>query len=391
MYGVFLIWNVIAAAVWSPESPQSAEAPPTMAPMPSTALPTPTTVAPILNITAPNKTTGAPLSKKKVIGAPKLPAAPPARPVQSTLSCPAPRRATKAGETVYITLDDGPSMRSRKFLLQALAQIQERITFYESSYNICPQVGGLTLDCDDSAKTATIEAWAWTIKGGHMLAAHSDSHMYDPSTGFCDYGKMSTRNNVPPQYAACGTSPVSDIVRGALRFQETMALADDALWETTEERAAFDKQLHNMWTYARLPCSNVWRMNGGYKADSGWGHETPAAEKATRIGVADALFAGTNTCKPEALQGQPWVTTGWDVEWSWKELKDPQAEKCRMVQVIENEFSRKGRDPQRTSTVVVLGHDYHYDTLEKATMMRDLIVELKLRGYAMDTIDNLKL
>ncbi|OQR85703.1 hypothetical protein ACHHYP_11521 [Achlya hypogyna] len=203
--------------------------------------------------------------------------------------------------------------------------------------------------------------------------------MYDPASGLCDYDKMSTCNNVPQQYAACGTSPVGDMVRGALLFQDTYHDARGRRTEKADERAAFEKQRHNMWTFARLSSSNVWRMPGGYGADFDRG-AAPAAEKAMRIGIADALLAGTNTCKPDALQGQP-----------WKELKDPQAEKCRMVQVIENEFSRKGRYPQRTSTVVVLGHDYHYDTLEKAIMMRDLIVELKLRGYAMDTIDNFKL
>ncbi|OQS00562.1 hypothetical protein ACHHYP_03417 [Achlya hypogyna] len=388
MLGVFLIWNVVAAVVWSPGSTQSAAAPRAVAPMLPLAPPTHTMAAPVPNITAPNNSM--PLAKKLVIDTPKLPAAPLVRPVPTTLSCPAPRRATQPKDTVYITLDDGPSIDSRENILQALALIPERVTFFESSYNICPQEGGLTLDCNDSAKTATIEAWSWTIKGGHMLAAHSDSHMFDPSTGLCDYGKMSACNVVPPQYTACGTSPVSDMVRGALRFQETMALADDSLWETAEERAAFEKQRRNMWMYARLPCSNVWRMAGGYNADGGWG-DTPAAETATRIGVADALFAGTNVCKPDELQGQPWVSVGWDVEWIWTELKDPQAEKCRMVQVVENEFDRGGRDVQRANAVVVLGHDYHYNTLEKATMLRDLIVELKLRGYAIDTIDNLKL
>ena len=161
-----------------------------------------------------------------------------------------------------MTLDDGPSIGSRKYLLQALSHISEKITFYESAYNICPQTSGLVLDCDDAAKLPAIELWAWTIKQGHMLAAHSDSHLYDRSTGLCDYVKMGEMTNVPPQYTSCGRDATADIVRGALRFQETMALADDALWESADEKAAYTKQVANMWTYARLPCSNVWRMAG---------------------------------------------------------------------------------------------------------------------------------
>ncbi|EQC37909.1 hypothetical protein SDRG_04927 [Saprolegnia diclina VS20] len=385
MFGLALAWHVVAVAldVYDRVGIPSPAPSPATTPVPST-IPPPTTVPPP---TTPPPTTLPP----RVPGNIKLPPYTPLSPVPTAISCPRGRQV-KAGETVYMTMDDGPSVVGRQNLLEALDQTPFKVTFFESGYNFCgPETKyELTLQCKPEAKPKITELSVWTIKKGHVLASHSDTHFYDEASTKCEYAKMAALTKIADKYASCGSDATSDFVRGALHFQE--AWANDTLWDTKEELAQYARQLSNIWSLARLPCTNVWRVPGKNYKWSLYGAES-GAEQTLRTGIADQLVGGSHlACKNETFQGKPWAVFGWDIDWRWDKdhMRDLDAEKCRIVQAVEHNFDGPNKDGARRLGVVVLAHDYHYSTKALATMFRDTIVELKLRGYNIDTMDNYK-
>ncbi|KDO26070.1 hypothetical protein SPRG_08724 [Saprolegnia parasitica CBS 223.65] len=337
--------------------------------------------------------TGAPASvlKVKTPHNIKMPPVPPATDIPTKPTCPSSRKAEK-GDTVFMTLDDGPSIKGRKNLLTALAQINQTISFFESSYNFCgPETFyEQELRCESPSPYSEVtDLFAYTIKAGHFLAAHSNTHYYNNQSALCEYANMAKFTKIDAQYESCGNTPVADMVRGALRIQT--ALNNESLWDNDKEFAMYQKAMSSIWTYARLPCTSAWRLPG-YQKTTLLGHkDAMQPEAGARNEVADAMFRGSLPCRNETFQSQPWYSIGWDVEWRWESLSDMQAAKCAMFKTIEGNFAWGGRDAQRKQEVVVLGHDYHYDTPAKAKMFRDLLVELKLHGYALDTVDHLKI
>ncbi|OQR95284.1 hypothetical protein ACHHYP_00135 [Achlya hypogyna] len=321
----------------------------------------------------------------------KMPPAPPATDIPTKPTCPSTRKV-QPGDTVFMTIDDGPSIRGRKNLLTALQQINQTISFFESSYNFC---GSETfyeqeLRCQEPSPYAEItDLFAYTIKAGHFLAAHSDTHYYDNVTELCEYAKMAQFTKIDPQYESCGNTPVADMVRGALRIQT--ALNNASLWDNDQEFSMYQQAMTSIWTYARLPCTSAWRLPGYSKTTLLGNKDALQPEAGARNDVADAMWKGNLPCRNETFQNKPWSTIGWDVEWRWESLTDMQASKCAMFKTIEGNFAWSGRDQQRKQEVIVLGHDYHYDTTAKASMYRDLLVELKLHGYALDTVNHLKI
>ncbi|OQS06397.1 Amino Acid/Auxin Permease (AAAP) Family [Thraustotheca clavata] len=391
MFGLVLVWNIIAAIVdYRHESTPATSVPePTLAEL--TAPPTTVaTIAPILTIPTNNITLNATVAK--VLGNIKLPIYTALSPVPTVKSCP-PGRQVKPGETVYMTVDDGPSEVGRQNLLEVLDQINQKVTFFESSYNLCgPETKfEQTQSCIPQAKSKVAELSVWTIKKGHMLAAHSDTHYYNADTSVCDYAKMSVSTKIDNKYASCGREAIQDMVRGALMYEEVWK--NDTYWDTKEEIEMYNRQWQNMWTFARLPCTDLWRLPHNHYKDVIYGGES-SPEKALRTGIADQMVGGGPlNCKNSTFQGRPWAVFGWDVEWQWnaKQMNNLQDEKCRIVQAIEKNFDSKNKDQGRRHGVVVLAHDFHYSSKQLAAMFRDAIVELKLRGYNINTVDNYRL
>ncbi|CAK5220308.1 unnamed protein product [Aphanomyces euteiches] len=329
---------------------------------------------------------------------PKFVAAAPLTPVPTTTTCDSTfRRAKSPNEVVYITIDDGPSASGRINLLNVLTQINNRtdkagkpvtpayVSFMESGYNFCgPETIDMTmLQCVPGAYEQARRSLVWTIKAGHTICAHSDTHFYDATSGFCNYQKMNAQTKIEAQYLNCGNTTASDFVRGALRVQT--ALDNETLWETDDDRAAWKKAISTLWTYARLPCTNEWILPG-VRTVTGLRREDQGAEGDLRMKTGDMMFAGKLPCKNDT---KPWYSIGWDAEWRLdaKTTYDNQKEKCRVVKDITNQFDRKDKWGPKPSNVVLLTHDYFFLDMAKATIFRDIIVELQLLGYTMGTID----
>ncbi|RHY83383.1 hypothetical protein DYB35_012552 [Aphanomyces astaci] len=302
------------------------------------------------------------------------------------------RKAKSAKEVVYITLDDGPSPSGRLNLLNAMDQLNNRtgteaayVSFIESGYNFCGQESNaiVNLQCNPAAYDTALQLLVWTIKAGHMIAAHSDSHFYDANARLCNYVTMSLVTKVEDKYAECGKDPWSDMVRGALRIDD--ALANEMLWETDADRAAHKRAVSTLWSYARLPCTNVWRLPG-VESETGLREEALGPERDTRLLTADKLFEGKLECKPDT---KPWFVLGWDVEWSLdaEATYDAQMEKCKVAQDIVDQFDKKWKPGPSEDHVVLLTHDYFFVDEAKASIFRDVIAELQLLGYTIGTLD----
>ncbi|RHY84772.1 hypothetical protein DYB35_014103 [Aphanomyces astaci] len=279
------------------------------------------------------------------------------------------RKAKSAKEVVCMTVDDGPSPSGRLNLLNAMDQLNNRtnmeaayVTFIESGYNFCGQETNsiFTLQCSSAAYDTALQLLVWTIKAGHMIAAHSDSHFYDANAGFYTW---------------------SDMVRGALLIDD--ALANETLWETDADRAAHKRAVSTLWSYARLPCTNAWRLPGE-SSETGLRKEDP--DRDARLLTADKLFGGKLECKPDT---KPWLSMGWDAEWRLdaKTTYDAQKEKCKVAQDIVNQFDNKGKAGPREDHVVLLTHDYFFADEAKASIFRDLVAELQMLGYTIGTLD----
>ncbi|CAK5220311.1 unnamed protein product [Aphanomyces euteiches] len=413
MFGVFLVWNLIVL-LWSRHSTDSSNNAQASDNLPTTEIPSLSSnsseeqwpSAPNVTYSTSSSTFNATTNATNATDAssnvikyyfPKFVARGAFSPVPTTATCGIPRRAKSANEIVYLTIDDGPSVSGRLNLLSVLEQINNRtdssgkrvtpayITFMESGYNFCgPQTANIiNLDCAKGAYEEALSGLVWTIKQGHVIAAHSDTHFYDPSAGFCNYLKMNAITKIEPKYAQCGKDPAADMVRGALRLDS--ALNNETYWETDAERAAWKKAISTLWLYARLPCTNTWKLPG-VDTVIGLRREDQGAEKDARMKTGDLLLGGKLPCRNET---KPWNVIGWDAEWRLdaKTTYDIQKEKCNVVKDITNQFDRKDKWGPKPNNVVLLTHDHFFADMFKATIFRDVIVELQQLGYTLGTID----
>ncbi|RHY32599.1 hypothetical protein DYB25_013905 [Aphanomyces astaci] len=395
MFGFLVVWSVAALFVFGPSShkengeqgepdglPDSERSSDSDRRWPSVPDVPVTTVAvdiPLLNDTM------APPSKVK-FSFPKFVGHPAKFPIPTAPTCGI-RKAKSAKEVVYMTVDDGPSQSGRLNLLNAMDQLNNRknkeaayVTFIESGYNFCDLDSNsiLNLKCNSTAYDTALQLVVWTIKAGHMIAAHSDSHFYDANAGICNYVTMPLVTKVEDKYAKCGNDTWSDMVRGALRIEE--ALANETLWETDADRAAHKRAVSTLWSYARLPCTNV----AGESSETGLFKEV--TDRDARLLTADKLFEGKLECKPDT---KPWLSMGWDAEWRLdaKATYDAQKEKCKVAQDIVNHFDNKGKAGPREDHVVLLTHDYFFADEAKASIFRDVVAELQMLGYTIGTLD----
>ncbi|CAK4099943.1 unnamed protein product [Aphanomyces euteiches] len=383
MFGLFLVWNLIVLFVWSRHSADSSNNVQASDNLPTTKVPSSSNSSAKQNVMYPTSSTtfNATTNATNAMGAPsnmikysfpKFVARSAVSPVPTTATCGIPRKAKSPNEIVYLTVDDGPSDVGRINLLSVLEQLNNRtdssgkrvtpayISFMESGYNFCGSGSAIVnLECTKEAYDEALSGLVWTIKQGHVIAAHSDTHFYDPSAGLCNYVKMNAITKIEPKYAQCGKDPAADMVRGALRL-------DSALNNETT-----GKPMRN------LP---------GVDIMTGLGQQELGAEKDARAKTGDLLYAGKLPCRNET---KPWNIIGWDTEWRLdaKALNDTQKEKCGVVKDITDQFDRKDKVGPKPNNVVLLTHDYFFSDMAKATIFRDVIVELQQLGYTLGTID----
>ncbi|CAK4397974.1 unnamed protein product [Aphanomyces euteiches] len=383
MFGLFLVWNLIVLFVWSRHSADSSNNVQASDNLPTTKVPSSSNSSAKQNVMYPTSSTtfNATTNATNAMGAPsnmikysfpKFVARSAVSPVPTTSTCGIPRKAKSPNEIVYLTVDDGPSDVGRINLLSVLEQLNNRtdssgkrvtpayISFMESGYNFCGSGSAIVnLECTKEAYDEALSGLVWTIKQGHVIAAHSDTHFYDPSAGLCNYVKMNAITKIEPKYAQCGKDPAADMVRGALRL-------DSALNNETT-----GKPMRN------LP---------GVDIMTGLGQQELGAEKDARAKTGDLLYAGKLPCRNET---KPWNIIGWDTEWRLdaKALNDTQKEKCGVVKDITDQFDRKDKVGPKPNNVVLLTHDYFFSDMAKATIFRDVIVELQQLGYTLGTID----
>ncbi|CAK4666529.1 hypothetical protein LEN26_016062 [Aphanomyces euteiches] len=407
MFGLFLVWNLIVLFVWSRHSTDSSNNVQASDNLPTTKVPSSSNSSAKQNVMYPTSSTtfNATTNATNAMDAPsnmikyffpKFVARSAVSPVPTTATCGIPRKAKSPNEIVYLTVDDGPSDVGRINLLSVLEQLNNRtdssgkrvtpayISFMESGYNFCGSGSAIVnLECTKEAYDEALSGLVWTIKQGHVIAAHSDTHFYDPSAGLCNYVKMNAITKIEPKYAQCGKDPAADMVRGALRLDS--ALNNETYWETDAERAAWKKAISTLWLYARLPCTNTWKLPG-VDIMTGLGQQELGAEKDARAKTGDLLYAGKLPCRNET---KPWNIIGWDTEWRLdaKALNDTQKEKCGVVKDITDQFDRKDKVGPKPNNVVLLTHDYFFSDMAKATIFRDVIVELQQLGYTLGTID----
>ncbi|KAF0727746.1 hypothetical protein Ae201684P_004863 [Aphanomyces euteiches] len=391
MFGLFLVWNLIVLFVWSRHSADSSNNVQASDNLPTTKVPSSSNSSAKQNVMYPTSSTtfNATTNATNAMGAPsnmikysfpKFVARSAVSPVPTTATCGIPRKAKSPNEIVYLTVDDGPSDVGRINLLSVLEQLNNRtdssgkrvtpayISFMESGYNFCGSGSAIVnLECTKEAYDEALSGLVWTIKQGHVIAAHSDTHFYDPSAGLCNYVKMNAITKIEPKYAQCGKDPAADMVRGALRL---------------------DSALNNETT--GKPMRNVRR---GRKPSRRCGCTLVClaptqlgAEKDARAKTGDLLYAGKLPCRNET---KPWNIIGWDTEWRLdaKALNDTQKEKCGVVKDITDQFDRKDKVGPKPNNVVLLTHDYFFSDMAKATIFRDVIVELQQLGYTLGTID----
>ncbi|RHY57371.1 hypothetical protein DYB30_005129 [Aphanomyces astaci] len=400
MFGFLVVWSVVALFVFGPtsheghgeqgrpdgppDSERSSDADQRWPSAPDVPITTVAMDIPLLNDTM------APPSKVK-FSFPKFVGQPAKFPIPTAPTCGITRKAKSAKEVVYMTVDDGPSPSGRLNLLNAMDQLNNStskeaayVTFIESGYNFCGQETDaiVNLKCNPAAYDSALQLLVWTIKAGHMIAAHSDSHFYDARAGFCNYVTMPLVTKVEDKYAKCGKDTWSDMVRGALRIDD--ALANETLWETDADRAAHKRAVSTLWSYARLPCTNVWRLPG-VTSVTGLRKEDLGPERDLRMLTAEKLFGGKLECKPDT---KPWFAIGWDAEWRLdaKATYDAQKEKCKVAQDIVNQFDNKWKAGPRGDHVVLLTHDYFFADVAKASIFRDVVAELQLLGYTIGTL-----
>ncbi|KAF0695206.1 Aste57867_13970 [Aphanomyces stellatus] len=344
--------------------------------------------------TAPTTTIGIGKLDIKLLGTlPSYPA--PTPPLATAATCTNVRKA-KQGETVFMTLDDGPSASGRFNILEAMAQLNAKstsrppayLTFFESGYNLCGNATDelVSLRCAPGSYDNATQGVVWAIKAGHTIAAHSDTHFYDQGKAGCNYLKMNPLTTIEPSLAHCGNDIASDFIRGALHLEAAIQSATKDVWTSAGDRALRDRTINTLWTNVRLPCTNAWRLPN-FTFSSGFAGDVTPAEKAARLNASDVLFGdAVVACRNATLKARTW---GWDVEWALGRGPNYNVtyEKCNTVNMISKGFDQPwNRGPNKTN-VVVLTHDFYFDSPDKAALLRDVIAELQFNGYNFSTVD----
>ncbi|RHY25964.1 hypothetical protein DYB32_007983 [Aphanomyces invadans] len=413
MFGLVALWNAMETLVLltghggdDHRHPPSREEDHVVVVAPSAM---PESTAPTLLVAIPTVApTPAPTStiKTNSIGAYKsnlpvgpMPTAPVTKPIPTSTTCNGARTA-KPGETVFITIDDGPAASGRANILMAMHQLNTArtgpppvyLTFFESGYNFCGDTTNTIskLQCTPDVFDNATARMVWTVKAGHTLGAHSDTHFYDDGASNCNYIKTNAATVIEDSMTTCGNTIASDFVRGAKHVENALQAAN--AWSTDADKELLAKAIHDIWSYVRLPCSNAWKLPGGFSFSSGFRAVDTQAERAARLGAADDMFAGTLPCRNPLYQGKPWSSFGWDAEWKLGRggSVDSSRETCNVVHTIAHAFDQKENRGLNKNAVVVLTHDYFFDTLDKALVLRDVIHELQLLGYSFSTIDKYK-
>lgn len=290
-------------------------------------------------------------------------------------------RPVEDGDAMFLTIDDGPADGARMHLLNEIGKTNEKVTFFDSSYQICNN----SPICASDSYVTNVKALGETVKRGHMLASHSDNHYYDATSGQCKYLKIKPAVRPSARVGVCGEAPVQNMVQGA--YQLESALNSNLLsWDSPAELALKQKAIDDVWTYARLPCSDIWRTRGGIVETSLPG-VSDQAEVDLRNAIADDMFSGKTTCRPSRYDGKPWENYGFNAftEWHGGTILQ-KGEKCRMIRQME-ERMRDEKNPLKKGKHVMLTHDYHFNSESKAAVFKELIEELVRKRYKIETMD----
>ncbi|MBF0125677.1 MAG: polysaccharide deacetylase family protein [Magnetococcales bacterium] len=114
----------------------------------------------------------------------------------------------------------------------------------------------------------------------------------------------------------------------------------------------------------RLPSRIDWRFDDRYIAT----HSYPAhSDKGVPEGVAKLFAAG-------------FVIYGWDIEWHKKGRSGPLDQVETVLGKIKNRFA--SRQTVKPGKVVLLMHDFHFNSPEAIGRLRHLVRECKREGYA---------
>lgn len=264
------------------------------------------------------------------------------------------------GKTLYFTIDDGPSA-SRNGILDVLKEINVKVSFFDSGYNLCNDHP----ICHTYNYKNNIIAFQRTIMEGHFMGSHSDNHYYNSNTGLCDY--INVKPN--PRNVSCGYEPVQNMVQGAMLLQNAIFKVK---WTNQIMK---DNALYSIWKNARLPCSNIWRLP---KYNINRVYEEPN-ETALRIKVADEMFSGNMKCRKSK---SPWNIYGFDANVEWYANMNDENE---IYNLIKNGF----KNSIIKNKVVLLTHDYIFNTDEKLKLLKNVLLRLKNNGYTIDTLNSL--
>lgn len=264
------------------------------------------------------------------------------------------------GKILYFTIDDGPST-ARNNILDVLNEVNVKVSFFDSGYNLCKDHS----TCSSWSYETNIDSFKRTIEEGHFMGSHSDNHYYNPQTQRCDYinVKPFTRDD------ECGFEPIQNMVEGAKLLQNAI---ESRTWS---DNTLKQKTINDVWTKARLPCSNIWRLpqfSGDFVNEG-------ANENQMRIKVADEMYSGNVKCR---TQTTPWKIYGFDANMEWR---GNMMNVDQVYNMIVSEFS----NTKIQNKGVLLTHDYLFDTTEKIQVLKNVLLRLKQNGFTLDTLDTL--
>lgn len=290
-------------------------------------------------------------------------------------------RIVRPSDTVFITIDDGPSFGGRNHLLDAIGQTGAKASFFDSGYQVCNDLSAPI--CQAWAYGTNVQSLVRTVKEGHFLGSHSDNHYYDAALGNCNYLGIPPQVRPASRLQTCGSAPLQNMVQGARQLERALR---QGTWNNAAERRLRNRAIRNIWLYARMPCSDIWRTKDGIYEDNLPG--VGSAEAALRSSIANDMFSGNVQCRPRRFNGVPWEIFGFnsEIEWFGNTILN-NGETCRMVGLIERAMDNAVSHPSKAGKVVVLTHDFHFNSAAKANVMRKVIAELQNKNYKLSTID----
>lgn len=254
------------------------------------------------------------------------------------------------GDTIYFTIDDGPT-DSQPRILKALSDSGVKATFFDTAVNAYKYIySPLYL--------------ANTLKAGHFLASHGDTHYIHGSN--CNY-------NLSQINPYCNiTKKSADMLSGATKM---FALLNEAYNQKLITQTEYNLGKDMYFKYSRLPCTNSFETN--YLRSL-----LPDNDISDRLGVlSDLLNASTvfpNFCRPVSYG--TWNVYGWDT----LNNNGSRFDTCSFIKDIENAF----KNPHKSQKVIVLFHTW--DITDDVTQLRltNVLTFLKKKGYQFSTINS---